>query len=183
VAAIPETMRITMAQRSAKNKRLQTYKNYIVNALISRFSLGDYSQYYGKSDDYDPFVDSSSNVSHGRMNYDIVFLGPTKNGLPDPEHAAPNTLYFAVVKQAPLAKHFCNINLRDALFEDHRVIASIGSACSASSGGGSHVLTAIKAPYIIRCGVIRISFGDPTTWKQVYALRNALIQSIEKQSI
>jgi len=179
VAAIPDTMRITMGHRNTKNERLQAYKNYIIEALTNRFSLGDYAQYYGKSDDYDPFVNANQDL---RLHYDIVFLGPTRNGLPDPENSAPNTLYFAIVKHAPLSKHFCNINFRDSLFEEHRVIASIGSACSAGSGGGSHVLTAIKAPYIIRCGVIRISFGDPTTWKQVHALRQALICCIEKQN-
>lgn len=180
IAAVPETMRLTMSNRVSKNNRLLQYKNYIVNALISRYNLGDYAQYYGKSDDYDPYENSAPLAPN---DYDIIFIGPTMaNGLPDPERSAPNTLYFAVVKRAPLSRHFCNINLRDALFEKHRVVASIGSACSASGSGSSHVLTAIKAPYIIRCGVIRISFGDPTTWKQVAALRKALISCIEEQS-
>lgn len=190
IAAVPETMRLTMSNRVSKNTRLLQYKNYIVNALLSRYHLGDYAQYYGKSDDYDPYenlvpnlVPNFASKMQNSSSYDIIFMGPTTAGsLPDPERTSPNTLYFAVVKRAPLSRHFCNINLRDALFEKHRVIASIGSACSASGSGSSHVLTAIKAPYIIRCGVIRISFGDPTTWKQVSALRNALISCIEEQS-
>lgn len=184
IAAVPDTMNITMRGRSAKNARLLAYKNHVVQALSnhSSFAIGNYAQYYGQSDDYDPF-NGLRYIVPPKERYEIVFMGPTtSNGLPDPITAAPNTLYLAVVKYAPLSEHFCNIVLRDTLFEKHRVITSIGSACSADAGGGSHVLTAIKAPYIIRCGVLRISFGDPTTWAQVRKLCTALISAIEAQS-
>jgi cysteine desulfurase len=174
IATIPITMQITMHNRYVKNARLQAYKNYIVQALTQTFVLGDYAQYYGKSDNYDPHTTSSGAIA-------MVFLGPTVDGMPDARTSAPNTLYLAVVKHAPLSQHFCNIVLRDSLFRDHRVVVSIGSACSAGTGGASHVLNAIKAPYIIRCGVIRISFGDYTTWTQVRALCKALISCIRAQ--
>lgn len=178
IASVPETMKVMTHARASKNARMLAYKNYVVRTLLSHpaFVLGHYSQYYGQSDDFDPYEGSD------RARYELIFMGPTtSDGLPDSSAAAPNTLYMAVVKRAPLSEHFCNIVLRDTLFEKHKVIVSIGSACSASAGGGSHVLTALKAPYIIRCGVVRISFGDPTTWGQVRTLCSALISSITAQ--
>jgi cysteine desulfurase len=178
IAAIPITMQLTMKDRLRKNEQMQRYKEWVVAALASEFTVGSYSQYYGKSDDYEPYTSTDGGADGG--NADVIFLGPTTAGLPDSRYATPNTLYFAIVKRAPLSQHFCNIRLRDTLFEKHRVIVSIGSACSASSGG-SYVLTSLKAPYIIRCGVVRISFGDPTTWTQVRTMSRALITCIHSQ--
>jgi cysteine desulfurase len=179
ISAIPESINTTLSHRHDKNIRLRKFKKYIEASLLSMngAKLGNYSQYYGMSDDYDPF----SNVT-AKPEFDIVFIGPTQSdGLPDPERTSPNTLTFAIVKHAPVGKHFCNIELRDSLFSEHRVVVSIGSACSTSSTSGSHVLTSMKAPYIIRCGVIRISFGDTTSMSDVRKLAFALNDRISAQ--
>jgi cysteine desulfurase len=179
IAAIPDTIKLTMGNRERKNARLCAYKDYLVQALLQMpgAQIGSYAQYYGKSDDYDPYAGLAG------IGHDVVFLGPTDvNGLPDATRTSPNTLYFSIVKHMPLSKHFCNIDFRDSLFEKHRVVVSIGSACSASKTTSSHVLTAMKAPYIIRCGVVRVSFGDMTTWNDVRTLANAIEHCIRIQS-
>ena len=134
---------------------------------MDNFTSGSYSQYYGQSDDFDPFTSADGSA-------EIIMLG---------SNVLPSTLYFAVVNHAPLSKHFCNIKLRDTLFDKWRVVTSIGSACSASKSTSSHVLNAIKAPYIIRCGAIRVSFGDVTTWSEVRKLSQALINCIHEQAV
>lgn len=177
IAAVPETMRIMTHKREAKNAQLRAYGEYVIRALLDTpgAQLGNYARYYGKSDDYDPYAGVPGTPGVPGV-FDIVPLGPA-----DAQRKAPNTLYFAIVKHAPLARHFCNIEFRDSLFEKHRVVVSIGSACSASKTTASHVLNAMKAPYIIRCGVVRVSFGDLTTWSEVRALVAALRACIRDQ--
>lgn len=72
-----------------------------------------------------------------------------------------NTILLSVVKY-----NFCNIKFKKAL-EEKKFICSIGSACNTKNPKPSHVLYAMKIPPFVRSGVIRISFGDQNTLKEV----------------
>lgn len=61
---------------------------------------------------------------------------------------------------------FCNVKFRKELTL-RGINISIGSACGTSVQGPSHVLTAMNLPFIIRCGVIRFSFGDYNTMADI----------------
>jgi cysteine sulfinate desulfinase/cysteine desulfurase-like protein len=73
-------------------------------------------------------------------------------------------------------KPFCNMKLKSNLAADD-VIVSIGSACNTSEKGASHVIKAMGAPFIIRCGVVRISLGDYNTESQVRQFAKKFIKA------
>lgn len=52
------------------------------------------------------------------------------------------------------------------------VYISIGSACNTGIQGPSHVLLAMGLPFIVRCGVLRFSFGDYNTLKDLREFEN-----------
>lgn len=170
IAGAAEAMRYTLHNRHQKNLHLMAMKSYILGALSKRYKFGKFADYYGRSDDYSPSVTSDSD------EIEIVPLGPAC-----PKMANPNTLLLSIVKRGPLKQHFCNIQLKKDLLE-RKTIISIGSACNTSAPGASHVLMAIKAPYVIRCGVIRISLGDQNTMRDCKALVRNLIECIGLQT-
>lgn len=171
IAAIYEAMRITWDKREKKNAHLAEMKKYILDALLQEYNLGNFQHYVGQTDEFVVPLPKGSEKSK-----EIVPLGPITpaTDLPDPQKAAPNTLLLSVVNYGPMEKHFCNIKLRQELLKKG-IIISIGSACAAGSRHPSHVLLAIQAPYIIRCGVIRISLGDHTSWHDCRYLVKELI--------
>ena len=78
-------------------------------------------------------------------------------------------------------KRFCNVKLKQALIDKHRVFISIGSACHTQKNHASHVLHALRAPFIVRCGVIRISLGDYNTISECREMTRKIIQEVKKQ--
>ncbi len=167
ISAVPITLDITFKNRTSKTERLLKFKNYIVNALAEAFQIGDYSNYYGKPDS---FVPSTS---------ELVFLGPTNNGLPDNLRSSPTTISMSYIKNN-LNNHFCNIKLRKYLLSK-KIVVSTGSACATEATYLNHVLESIMAPFIIRCGIIRISLGDSNDEREVLYLVKKLISGIKKQ--
>ena len=119
----------------------------------------------------------------GPIPIELVFLGPVdKQGLPLDEGVVPNTLLFSIVKvhdRRPY-ENFCNIRLKREL-GDLGALISIGSACNTKAAEPSHVLTEMKAPFTIRCGVIRISLGDYNTIDECKQLCDLLINRIDSQ--
>lgn len=154
-----------LTNRDEKNNKLFGLKKYIVDYLVNNYNIGDYKNYVNKPDSY---------VVN---NNEIVFIG---NDNPLTGNMNPNTLLFSVVNGGPMSNHFCNIKLKRDLF-DNDIIVSIGSACNSKNIEASHVLHAIKAPYIIRCGVIRISLGDNNTLNDVKIFCDKLSYCINKQ--
>ena len=75
---------------------------------------------------------------------------------------------------------FCNVHLKKFL-EKNNIIVSIGSACHTHAKNASHVITSLKAPPIIRRGVLRISFVDSTTIDEVHTFIQILINGIRQQ--
>ena len=58
-------------------------------------------------------------------------------------------------------KRFCNVEYKK-LLSNMNCFISIGSACNTSTKGPSHVVKEFNLPFIVRCGVLRISFDDMT---------------------
>ena len=73
-----------------------------------------------------------------------------------------NTVLVSFIYAGDASRRFCNIAFRKRCAEAG-VHVSIGSACNTTRKGASHVLLALKLPFIVRCGVIRFSFGDSNT--------------------
>lgn len=164
IAAAGAAMLKTFKDRAKKNSRLSEMKSYIRGELLKQYDRGCFLQYRGKTDSFSP-------VGFGM---EIVPLGA------DDEHSLPNTLLISFVRRGPLLKHFCNVQLKNDLLKK-KIVVSIGSACNTASPSPSHVLNALKAPYVIRCGVIRISLGDENTMSQCRTLVRELIQAVNDQ--
>lgn len=163
--------------RDLKNLKLYEMKKYIVEYLITNYQIGDFQNYYMKPDNYDPFQGDRE----CRSFIEIVFLGP--NPLLSTQ-ISPNTLLFSIVKKTCLERHFCNLELRKDL-QNRKIIISVGSACHSSldpNSSGSQVLSSIKAPYIIRCGVIRISLGDYNNMGEIKKFCQILSECINLQN-
>jgi cysteine desulfurase len=165
IAGALKTMEITFKNRSKKNQAMQKKVAIIKDCLKKHYTEQSFREYVGKSDNYSPLGAKDSPLN-------IVFLTP--------QNAIPNTLMFSITKNGPKNQHFCNVTLKKDLMDDGAIV-SIGSACNTSSSGPSHVLMAIKAPYIIRCGVIRVSLSDYTTEKECKELCKKLVKNIKKQ--
>lgn len=162
----------TINNRQEKNDKLLEMKKYIVDYLISNFPIGNYQSYAGRPDNFVKF-----SPLDGVSKNEIIFLGdsPLLNDM------TPNTLLFSIVKYGPIEKHFCNVKLKKDL-QDRGVIISIGSACHSEAPSPSHVLHSIRAPYSIRCGVIRVSLGDYNTQHDVRKFCKILSDCIELQN-
>ena len=111
----------------------------------------------------------------GHEDIELISLGPPND---KSNFILPNTVLLCICKNR--GRPFCNVELKHYL-DSRGIIVSIGSACHTHSKNASHVLYAINAPDVVKKGIIRISFGDDNTIKDVdtfvYELRNA----IEKQ--
>jgi len=166
IAGAAVAMDITHKNRLEKNLHLEEMKDMIMSELSDYFIFDKYSDYANKSDD-DALNMVKSKVSNDKAKA-IVVLGPTDDmGRPDGNLTLPNTILLSVVNMSgDKYQRFCNIKLKSDLAA-MGVMISIGSACLTSAKGPSHVLKAINAPFIIRCGVVRISLGDYNTKAQV----------------
>lgn len=167
VSGALKAMEITFTNRVSKNLRLRRMKNLILTLLARSFKVGNYQDYYGLSDHFRGYDREWTMVQVGGDRYD------GKDG-------APNVLLLSFLKSKSDPHHFCNVKAKKCLLKRHCLV-SIGSACHTKSSGPSHVLRAMKAPFIIRCGVIRISLGDLTTEKDCRELVEHLEDCILRQ--
>jgi cysteine desulfurase len=155
---------IAHQKRKRKNARLWKLKHRIISQLGKEFTIGNYIDYINEK-------------SHNPL--ELIILGPTQFVRDDYETwSAPNTILLAIAKNK--GTPFCNMELREFL-ESHKIIIGIGSACLTSSPKASHVLDAIRAPPVIKRGVIRISMSDYTTIEEVDKFVNILIDGIRIQ--
>jgi cysteine desulfurase len=170
IAGAGESIKIAEDRKAQKMLHL---KNMLVSFLVKHFEIQKYTDYVGKPESYDPFP-----VPTGK--FAVVFLGPTNAaGLPDNSRVSPNTLCLSFINIAPLSNHFCNIAFKQRLLQEN-IIVSIGSACNKSSP--SHVLMAMKAPYIIRSGMIRISLGDQNDENDIKKICDCLYKLLKKST-
>ena len=175
IAGALTAMQITQKDRASKNKKLFKMRNIIHECLIKSFNQRSLSEFTGKPDTYSPDYRNMVQKAMNQKSYNVIFLTPL--GVDD---SIPNTLMFSIIKDGPMADHFCNIKFKRDLMEDHAIV-SIGSACNTANSAPSHVLIAIQVPYIIRCGVIRVSLSDMTTESECRKLCQKLIRNIKKQ--
>lgn len=190
IAGASAAMPITLHDREYKNNLLRAMKAQIVNCFIHNFNIDKFMNYFGKDDSTIP-----GPLKDAKFPLSVMFLGPVDSkGLPVETMGAygdsiisgvlPNTLLVSfnrVVVDPTSYKNFCNLKLKKEL-ADHNVVVSIGSACNTKETGPSHVLKAIRAPYIVRCGVIRITLGDYNTPAQVKKLCEILVRSAYLQA-
>jgi cysteine desulfurase len=160
IAGSIAAFRYAWTKRPAKNEKLAKMRAWLIEALSKEFDIGDYKEY------------ATATPPAGPIR--LLFLGPT-----DPERTLPNTLLVAVVKSegAP----FCNGKLKSAL-EKAGYVVSIGSACNTASKDASHVLDAIRAPDVVKRGVIRVSMCDTTTKAELEGFVRAFVAAVAAQS-
>lgn len=180
IAAASEAMRITFYNRPAKNRSMVAKKNMIMSALTKEYPIMNIEQFANKPDDYElPLLSNIGTTISGihqseRSAYGGLVIVPMSS------NPTANTLTLAFVKRGPIDNKFCNIVLREDLF-DENVIVSIGSACSAGKIGPSHVLQSLDIPHIVRAGVVRISLHDKTTKFETWMMSRKLLKCIKKQ--
>lgn len=162
-----EAMENTFRNRNRKNLRLRKMKKRILSHLQDEFDQEEYSDYVGKSDHFRGFT----------RDWNFMQVGGLRE---DGEEGAPNVLLLSFNKDKGDPHHFCNVKLKKELLEQN-IICSIGSACHTSTKNSSHVLRSIKAPFIVRCGVIRVSLGDYNTFAECDRFCRVLIDSIHLQ--
>lgn len=167
IAAGVESLKHAFTNRAQKNTKLYHQRQYIIDKLATYFDIGDYKQYI-------------ATPATSRRGVELVFLGTpnTKINQAKERRVLPNTLMIAVAKN--VGEPFCNGKLKTEL-GNRGVIVSIGSACNTSSPDASHVLGAIRAPDVIRRGVIRVSLCDDTTKKDLDAFIAAFVKATKLQ--
>ena len=173
IAASLVALQKTWYNRTNKNYMLRKQKLQIVSALDKEFGLASYIDMHGQPDTF---------RLGAYPGIRVVVLGEVDCfGYPS-QTSSPSTLLMSIVKTGnyPDEERFCNIVLKNALL-DRKIIISIGSACNTGNAGPSHVLTAIKAPYIVRSGTIRISLLDGTSDDDIQKLIKNLCDCIRLQ--
>jgi len=153
----------TFKRRKQKNKKLRLLRDTLLEKLASLYPLVPYEAYL----DFD---------KKERADVEFVSLGPPNKMKP---YILPNTVLLSICKNK--GKPFCNIDLKHHL-DNKNIIISVGSACNTKSKSSSHVLDAIGAPDVIKRGVIRISFNDQNTKKEINTFIDALDIAIKEQT-
>lgn len=187
IAGACVAMDLTLRDRPNKNAKLEEMKKLLISELSDSFAIHNFSRYAGKSDDEALALvkaTSETPASPQEKVKALVFLGPTDMvGHPDYQQTLPNTLLLSVINlpggptgTGDSYQRFCNVKLKSDLAAAGAFV-SIGSACLTDEKGPSHVLKAINAPFIVRCGVVRISLGDFNSKSQVYSFCKKFIDA------
>jgi cysteine desulfurase len=143
IIATTYALKEAFKDRDAKNRRLVKLVEDALEIIERQWRMGEYSNYVG-------------NEQYSPREPEAVVLGPA-----DMELRLPNTILIAFAKP-----DFCNVEFKRRL-ETMGIIVSISSACLTKSAKASHVLYALEAPTLIKRGVIRISFSDDLTAKDM----------------
>ena len=176
--------------RKEKNAHLFELRDYLLSELAARFVFNDYSAYL--HDDLDRsalakvYTEALDDIavtakraaprrSYEKGELEIVSLGPPAA---QKQFILPNTVLLSVCKN--VGAPFCNVQLKDFL-DKKKCIVSIGAACLTNSDKASHVVMAIGAPPVVRRGIIRVSFQDGNTKREINQFVKALEQGINAQ--
>ncbi len=144
IAGALKSMEICFHNRALKNEHLRNLCSYFCEVLMRHRDLITLANLF----------DNLKNLKAKERNK-IMFL--SRNSF--------NTVLVSFINISDKTR-FCNIKFRKAL-QDRNVKISIGSACNTAVTGPSHVLMAMELPFIVRCGVLRFSFGDHTTFADI----------------
>lgn len=166
VAGAIAAMWDTFKNRSEKNKHMLTLKNAFVKSLERNVPKGNYVDYFNEH-------------AKSPKSDEFIILGCPSD---DVGKCLPNTLLLSFAKNSATSPedYFCNVKLKKAL-DAKKIIVSVGSACNTSSAKASHVLYAIKAPDVIKRGVIRISLSDNSRKKDMDELLSCLVAALRSQ--
>ncbi len=151
-------MRKVFNNRDLKNAKMAELKQYCVARISGYYEYVPYEELAGRPDTY----------IHDPNKVCFTILGPLDCTL-----VSPATLLISFIGT-------CGVKLRKYLYQ-HKIIVSIGSACNTHITGPSHVLTAIRAPLIVRAGTIRISFSEYNTREQIDRLTSHIFAGIKNQ--
>jgi cysteine desulfurase len=150
IAALVENFR----SRDKKNAHLEALRHQIIKALGAKLPIIPYDQFYDTDDNPQP---TPKTRPKGKA---LCILGPPET---QKNNRLPNTILLSIIDYD---HDFCNVKFKKQL-ETAGVIVSIGSACNTASKSASHVLEALRAPAIVKRGIIRISLGDLNTKAEV----------------
>lgn len=168
IAAAVASMKHTFNNRDSKNKKMFKQKKKIIAKLENAIPRGLYKNYFAeKKPDRNEFI----------------VMGPECNGDYKKPNVLPNTILLAFVKNEHSGKEhkpFCNVDLKKCLNKKN-IIVSIGSACATADKKASHVLFSIKAPEVIRQGIVRVSLSDDTTDSEIDTFIKELVHCVKKQ--
>lgn len=160
IAGATAAMIQNFKSRKQKNDKLQQMRTLLIDLLTKHIKIVPFSEFY-------------DNDTHDikRTGKAICILGPPKD---QKNSYLPSTVLMSVIDYD---KPFCNVKFKKSL-ESQGVIVSIGSACNTSSKNASHVIESIKAPPIVKRGVLRVSFGDLNTTADVREFVRIFTKSI-----
>jgi len=182
IASALAAMKWNFKSRSSKNKKLESLCDKTILMLSKHMPIGNYKNYVESDAKIDaqpvaPDMSGPPVVAPARIRpFELVILGPdrAKTG-----YHIPNTLLIAFAWNAG---DFCNVKFKKELAR-MGIIVSISSACLTASASASHVLTAIRAPKVIKTGVIRISFSDYNSASDATRFCRACIKILSKWNI
>lgn len=157
IAGAYEALKMTFADRAAKNQKMKKLKEAIAAAIMQKMPAQTYIEY----------LESPKNVP-------VLAVFLTMPG----DKYLPNTLMISIVKRS--SPPFCNIIFKRDL-EAAGIIVSIGSACNTSAVDASHVLYEMDADEYVRRGAIRISLDETITAEHINKLIGAMMLAIKKQ--
>jgi len=189
IAGSIAALKYAFTHRAEKNAKLFAQREYILKKLRSKFTMYTYKEFLYNEKAMKELEEKKQPIDPKKFNtvgISLVCLGPeckptkadaTVTSLP---RVLPNTILLAVIK-ADRSTPFCNVKLKSTLNKNH-VVISIGSACNTANPEASHVLDAIHAPDAIKRGVIRISFGDTTTKKDLDTFLKAFVDAVNAQA-
>ena len=158
IAGAFKGMMLNFQNRQKKNRHLLELRNYTLQTLNNIIPIAYYSK-------HEQFMDK---------DILIILFGPV---VTNTEYYLPNTILLSVyVKKYKI----CNVELKKYL-ESHNIIVAISSACLTSNKNASHVIQSLNAPDSIKRGVLRISYGDSNTKKEIDKFIKVFIEGINKQ--
>lgn len=160
IAGAIAAMKDNFQKRILKNKHMLQLRTLCVELLKKNIMVGYYDDYMSKK------------IKIDRIG--ILIFGPHSEKTDQYMH---NTILLSVVSPVTM---ICNVLLKKNL-EKNNIIVSIGSACHTHSKNASHVIVALKAPPIVRRGVLRVSFVDSTTKEEIEKFVKVLVDAIQKQ--
>ncbi len=170
VASMLAAMKYAFENRKKKNNHLYELRVRCLDLLAEQYKFVKYEDY-----DPDNFKKIRLDIGVNIPDIEMISLGPP----PDKKaFILPNTILLAICKKN--GKPFCNIDLKKYL-DTKNCVVSIGSVCLTKSEKASHVVQAIHAPAVVKRGIIRISFGDHNTLKEVETFVKIMIDGINKQ--
>lgn len=162
IAGFAAALKASHKNRQKKTEKMMMFRMKLIDALNGHIPFVPYENYINET-------------KHGPL--ELVSLGPPLKNAAD-GFLLSNTVLLSVAKN--VGKPFCNVLLKHFL-DAAGCVVSIGSACLTKNKSASHVLTAIKAPDVIKRGVIRISFHDKNDNASVDFLVKKIIDGIKKQ--